>query len=179
MCEAWSNSRKEFEDFCLANGWYDGCEIDRFPNRDGDYEPGNVRFVSSAVNIQNRACVKLNPEIVKLIKARRAAGWATTTIAKSLDLHQSTIWAVVSGEVWGHVVPDESTPYQEPVINKRTHRLRDDEIRSILHKYFVEGKTNKELTEEFQCSPCTISKTVSGKARQNLYHEFKAQHATT
>ncbi len=32
----------------------EGLDIDRFPNNNGDYEPGNIRFVTRKVNLNNR-----------------------------------------------------------------------------------------------------------------------------
>jgi hypothetical protein len=52
MCEEWLNNPKEFIEWCLANGWKQGLEIDRI-NNDGNYEPVNCRFVTSRENNLN------------------------------------------------------------------------------------------------------------------------------
>ena len=53
-CDEW----KTFEPFykwAMLNGYCDGLELDREDN-DGNYEPGNCRFVTSKVNMSNRRC---------------------------------------------------------------------------------------------------------------------------
>ncbi len=49
--------REAFKVWARANGWKRGIEMDRI-NNDGNYEPGNVRFVSSERNSRNRRSTK-------------------------------------------------------------------------------------------------------------------------
>lgn len=49
VCSEWVTSFKSFYDFAINNGWVPGLEIDRVDN-DGNYEPGNCRFVTRQVN---------------------------------------------------------------------------------------------------------------------------------
>lgn len=52
VCDEW----KEFEtfyDWAIANGWKQGLQVDRYPDRDGDYCPSNCRLVTSLVNNNN------------------------------------------------------------------------------------------------------------------------------
>lgn len=53
VCERWLNS---FADFFADVGSRPSPEhsIDRYPNRDGDYEPGNVRWATTAEQLLNR-----------------------------------------------------------------------------------------------------------------------------
>jgi hypothetical protein len=53
VCKAWSDSFVEFREWALKNGWKNGLEIDR-RNNDGNYEPGNCRFVNDQTNSRNR-----------------------------------------------------------------------------------------------------------------------------
>ena len=48
----WRNNFKLFYDFCIANGWEKGLEIDR-RNNDLGYFPFNCRFVTRKKNNQN------------------------------------------------------------------------------------------------------------------------------
>ena len=48
---------KTFIEFCLANGWKKGLQMDRIDNN-GNYEPGNLRFVTSQENNLNRRLLK-------------------------------------------------------------------------------------------------------------------------
>jgi hypothetical protein len=47
VCAEWLASRESFIDWCIANGYKIGLQIDR-------YEPGNCRFVTGQQNSQNR-----------------------------------------------------------------------------------------------------------------------------
>lgn len=49
----WLNNPQAFVDYCNSMGWEPGLEIDRIDN-DGNYEPGNVRFVKNISNANNK-----------------------------------------------------------------------------------------------------------------------------
>lgn len=53
VCKEWHNVAV-FNDWCKANGWAPGLQIDRYPDKAGIYEPSNCRFVTSKVNNNNR-----------------------------------------------------------------------------------------------------------------------------
>ena len=52
VCEEW-RTFNNFETWAMNNGWRRGLEIDRIDN-DGNYEPGNCRFVTRTQNVRNR-----------------------------------------------------------------------------------------------------------------------------
>lgn len=51
-CKEWSDLTT-FINWCVANGWKKGLELDRYPNKDGNYEPGNIRFATRVQNMRN------------------------------------------------------------------------------------------------------------------------------
>lgn len=53
MCEEWRNSFEKFYDYIMKIGYKKGLQIDRIDN-DGNYEPGNIRFVTLKENCNNR-----------------------------------------------------------------------------------------------------------------------------
>ena len=53
VCDEWRYSFVSFMRWALANGYTDKLEIDRI-NVNGNYEPSNCRFVTSAQNLTNR-----------------------------------------------------------------------------------------------------------------------------
>lgn len=55
VCDQWKKDFKSFYDWAMANGWQEGLDIDRKDNN-GNYEPGNCRFVTRKVNANNREC---------------------------------------------------------------------------------------------------------------------------
>lgn len=53
VCEEWRRDPAAFVSWAIANGWRRGLDIDRI-DVDGNYCPENCRFVSHAVNCQNK-----------------------------------------------------------------------------------------------------------------------------
>lgn len=49
----WRESPEKFIRYCISIGWATGLTLDRIDN-DGNYEPGNVRFVTMRENLLNR-----------------------------------------------------------------------------------------------------------------------------
>lgn len=69
VCDEWRDY-KTFENWCLANGWKSGLDIDRIDNAKG-YCPENCRFVTRSQNQRNRKCnviVECNGERILLIE---------------------------------------------------------------------------------------------------------------
>jgi hypothetical protein len=53
VCLEWRNDFMKFYEWALSNGYSDELQIDR-RNNDGNYEPGNCRWVTAKVNANNR-----------------------------------------------------------------------------------------------------------------------------
>lgn len=53
VCEEWMNNMESFVKWGMANGYQKGLDIDRRDNN-GNYEPGNCRFVTRKVNCNNK-----------------------------------------------------------------------------------------------------------------------------
>lgn len=53
VCEEWRSDPAAFRDWALSNGYTDGLTIDRADN-DGNYEPGNCRWITLAEQQGNR-----------------------------------------------------------------------------------------------------------------------------
>lgn len=53
ICDEWRESFEAFEAWSLQNGYTDDLQIDR-RNNDGNYEPGNCRWVTGLVNSSNK-----------------------------------------------------------------------------------------------------------------------------
>lgn len=52
VCDEWLNDYEAFKKWAIESGFKKGLQIDRKDNG-GNYEPGNCRFVTGAVNTQN------------------------------------------------------------------------------------------------------------------------------
>lgn len=57
VCDRWRDIEKFIAD--LPPGYRLGLEIDRYPNNDGHYEPGNVRWATRQENTSNRRSARL------------------------------------------------------------------------------------------------------------------------
>lgn len=53
VCSEWRNNFAKFRDWAFENGYQDGLTIERI-NNDGDYEPGNCRWIPMAEQFRNR-----------------------------------------------------------------------------------------------------------------------------
>lgn len=53
ICDAWKDNAKSFIEWCEANGWRRGLQVDRREN-DGHYEPNNCRISTRMANMRNR-----------------------------------------------------------------------------------------------------------------------------
>jgi hypothetical protein len=60
ICPEWLSDFAAFRDWALANGYRDDLTIDRWPDRDGNYEPDNCRWATSKQQRHNRR--DSNPE---------------------------------------------------------------------------------------------------------------------
>jgi len=90
ICEEWLDSFKAFYDWSMNNGYSSDLTIDRIDN-DGNYEPGNCRWITSYKQASNKSttnlltlngktqCVKAWTEERKLgketIRERLKRGW--------------------------------------------------------------------------------------------------------
>jgi len=54
VCDEWRKDFSSFYNWCMENGWIKGLQIDRYPNKSGNYEPSNCRVVTGKVNCNNR-----------------------------------------------------------------------------------------------------------------------------
>lgn len=83
VCQEWLESFGAFEAWSLANGYEQGLQLDRI-NNDGNYEPGNCRFVTSKVNSSNRynnIYVWLDGLVLTAAEASRQLGHSRTYVS--------------------------------------------------------------------------------------------------
>lgn len=76
MHEEWVNNATAFIEYCSKNGWAKGLQVDRIDNS-GNYEPGNIRFVTAQENMSNTRMNKyctLDGVKMTLSQASRALG---------------------------------------------------------------------------------------------------------
>lgn len=102
VCPRWRDS---FEAFMADMGPKPGPKhtIDRFPNKKGDYEPGNCRWATPEEQSQNQKSNKLTPAKVIDIRTRRAAGESYPSIARSHGIKPGTAGEVVRRRTWANI----------------------------------------------------------------------------
>lgn len=98
MSAEWKSNFKIFYDWAINNGWQQGLEIDRI-NNDGNYEPGNCRFVTTKDNSRNRRSVKLTE-----IKAKHIRILSKTKSRKELShlfgVSYGCVRGVIENRTW-------------------------------------------------------------------------------
>lgn len=53
VCREWRDSFEVFRDWAYSSGYTDKLTIDRFPDNDGNYEPGNCRWATRSQQSRN------------------------------------------------------------------------------------------------------------------------------
>lgn len=94
MCEEWRISFQTFYDWSLSNGYRDDLTIDRYPNRDGNYDPSNCRWATwqeQAINKDSTTLVsafgesKTTRQWVRDVRARVSDNTLRRRIRKGWD----------------------------------------------------------------------------------------------
>lgn len=101
VCDEWIKSYTSFKSWVLHCGNYKlGLQIDR-KNNDGDYCPENCRFVTEAVNCQNRRSTKLTFEKAEQVrKLYKTGAYHQRELAKIYGVLQTTISMIVNNQTW-------------------------------------------------------------------------------
>ena len=99
VCARWQDSFENFlEDL---GGRPENKTLDRVDS-EGDYEPNNCRWASTAEQNQNRRDNVLNPEKVRYIRSMRGIK-TQKVLAKEMGCNSSTISLVLSRGLWNSV----------------------------------------------------------------------------
>jgi len=78
VCKKWQDSFPAFHNWSLHNGWQKGLTVDRIDN-DGNYCPENCRWVSRAVQAQNRRRQKSNTSGINGVRFYKTSWMYTIT----------------------------------------------------------------------------------------------------
>lgn len=117
MCDAWLNDARTFYDWCMANGWQQGMEIDRIDSN-GDYSPENCQLLPKAEHCKKTwkernalnpvsAMAKLTVAHVEVIKRLVALGYSCTKIAEFFEVGRTTIKYIAANKTWKYVKIEE------------------------------------------------------------------------
>lgn len=73
VCNAWASSFLTFRVWALANGYQEHLTIDRWPDQNGNYEPGNCRW---ATQLQQSRNLRTNHRVTAFGETKTASEWA-------------------------------------------------------------------------------------------------------
>lgn len=98
VCERW----RSFENFFAHMGQRPSRahSLDRYPNRDGNYEPGNCRWATAEEQQQNRNDNVFTPALVRLI---RRSTRSASSLARELGISISAVCDARTGKSWRNV----------------------------------------------------------------------------
>lgn len=98
VCDRWRHS---FENFLADMGERPpGTSIDRYPDRGGNYEPGNCRWATPQEQNRNTSTNKLTNADVVAIRVRLSAGDTASAIARDFGVTRSHVSGIKSGRAW-------------------------------------------------------------------------------
>lgn len=95
VCERW----RKFENFYndMNESWFLGAQLDRYPNKNGNYEPGNVRWATIKEQQRNKISTKLTEEKVAFI---RKSSLSQNKLAKMFNVGQWQISKIKNYKQW-------------------------------------------------------------------------------
>ena len=100
VCQEWQDSYEVFRDWAKINGYDKSLTIDRKDN-DGNYEPSNCRFITSAENSRNKRDTKLNWDKVNQIRElRKTTKMSSREIGYLFGVRGSCIRRIVRNKSW-------------------------------------------------------------------------------
>lgn len=107
VCNEWQKY-SGFKEWAVSSGYANELTIDRIDN-DGNYEPGNCRWVTVKENNRNRPCVKLDPEsVVEIKNLLFVENKTVASIARQYGLGTTIISNIKHGHKWSDIHAVES-----------------------------------------------------------------------
>lgn len=100
VCEDWRYDFLTFYRWAIHNGYKEGLTIDRIDN-DDNYEPGNCRWATQEIQMQNTSLTKINPK--KVVKIRMDPR-INSVIAKAYGVDESTVSRIKNGKTWSNIL---------------------------------------------------------------------------
>jgi len=103
VCATWN---AHFAAFFLDVGkdYRIGLQLDRI-NNDGNYEPGNTRWVDAKTNVRNSRTVKIDAQDAGAIKSMLVFGSKQSEIAKNFGVSKGIVFDIGHNKTWVDISP--------------------------------------------------------------------------
>lgn len=155
VCDRWLNgdgARSGFECFLADMGRRpDGCDsIDRFPDNDGNYEPGNCRWATTKEQASNR---RSSRHIEHEGVTRTLSEWAEHVGLRIDTLHQRL------GLGWDFARSIGTPAWDETGARNNVRKLTREKVTEI-RRLHAAGRSMRSLAQEFGVSCPSIRKII-------------------
>jgi hypothetical protein len=104
ICERWSTFENFYADLGEKPEPKHLYSLDRWPDMNGNYEPGNCRWATDTDQARNKRSVKLTVEKATEIRSLRASGVQNQDLAKQFGIHAATVSDVINNRSWNSLV---------------------------------------------------------------------------
>lgn len=91
-----------FKEWAESNGYKSGLTIDRI-DLDGNYCPGNCRFITLSENSKSKSTTKVSDEKAEIVRRVCSGGVSRKDIAALLDVSGGTIAAILTGKTHNQI----------------------------------------------------------------------------
>ena len=103
VCKEWLDFRNFIAD--MDDSYRPKLTIDR-KNNEGNYEPGNCRWVTVKENNRSKSNIKLTPKKVGIIKGLFAnKKMSVPGISKLFNISEGHMYNIKNGKVWADIKP--------------------------------------------------------------------------
>jgi len=100
VCDEWRDSPEKFITWAESNGHSPELTLDRYPDKNGNYEPSNCRWATRKEQNRNTRRNTITPDLVRMI---RSDSRPNSEIGKELGVSGSHIGQIKLRKTWDDV----------------------------------------------------------------------------